>query len=302
MTGTTEGLLIAKGATELRLLPHMASRHGLVAGATGTGKTVTLQVLAEAFSSLGVPVFAADIKGDLSGVSQPGGGNARVGARIDELGLAPWAFESSPVMFWDVFGQQGHPVRTTVSEVGPLLLGRMLNLNDVQEAVLTVAFRVADDNGLLLLDMDDLRAMLKYVADNAAAIGTTYGNVSPASVGAIQRALLALEEQGGEQLFGEPALDLFDFMQTDAHGRGYINILAADQLMLVASGLLDPPAVAALRALRAPAGGRRPAPAQAGLLLRRGAPALQGLATGSPRPRSSRWCASSAARAWASTS
>jgi DNA helicase HerA-like ATPase len=232
MTETTEGLLIAKGAAELRLLPQMASRHGLVAGATGTGKTVTLQVMAEAFSNLGVPVFAADVKGDLSGVTQPGGGNARVDARLNELGLAPWAFESSPVMFWDVFGQQGHPVRTTVSEVGPLLLARMLNLNDIQEAVLTVAFRVADDNGLLLLDMDDLRAILKYTADNAGSIGTTYGNVSPASVGAIQRALLTLEEQGGGRLFGEPALDLFDFMQTDARGRGYINILAADQLML----------------------------------------------------------------------
>ena len=234
MADASEGLLIAKeaGGTELLLLPQMANRHGLVAGATGTGKTVTLQVLAEAFSRVGVPVFAADIKGDLSGVSQAGGGNAKVDARVEQLGLAPWAFEGSPVMFWDVFGEQGHPVRTTVSEVGPLLLSRMLNLNDIQEAVLTVAFRVADDNGLLLLDMDDLRAMLKYVADNAADIGTTYGNVSAASVGAIQRALLSLEEQGGQKLFGEPALDLFDFMQTDANGRGYINILAADKLML----------------------------------------------------------------------
>ncbi|HJW75653.1 MAG TPA: helicase HerA-like domain-containing protein, partial [Thermoleophilia bacterium] len=210
----------------------MANRHGLVAGATGTGKTVTLQVLAEAFSRCGVPVFAADIKGDLAGVSQPGGGNPKVDARVEQLGLAPWAFEASPVMFWDVFGEQGHPVRTTVSEVGPLLLSRMLNLNEIQEAVLTVAFRVADDNGLLLLDMDDLRAGLKYVADNAADIGTTYGNVSAASVGAIQRALLNLEEQGGQKLFGEPALDLFDFMQTDADGRGYVNVLAADKLML----------------------------------------------------------------------
>ena len=234
MADAFEGLLIAEeaGGTELRLLPQMANRHGLVAGATGTGKTVSLQVLAEAFSRVGVPVFAADIKGDLSGVSQPGGGNAKVDARVEQLGLAPWAFEGSPVMFWDVFGEQGHPVRTTVSEVGPLLLARMLNLNEIQEAVLTVAFRVADDNGLLLLDMDDLRAMLKYVADNAADIGTTYGNVSAASVGAIQRALLNLEEQGGQKLFGEPALDLFDFMQTDANGRGYINILAADKLML----------------------------------------------------------------------
>ncbi len=236
----TEGLLIAKesaasggaAGADIRLIPQMANRHGLVAGATGTGKTVTLQVLAEAFSSIGVPVFAADIKGDLSGVSQAGGGNEKVDARASQLGLAPWDAHASPVMFWDVFGEQGHPVRTTASEVGPLLLARMLNLNEIQEAVLTVAFRVADDNGLLLLDMDDLRAILKYVADNAAEIGTTYGNVSAASVGAIQRGLLSLEEQGGDKLFGEPALDLFDFMQTGADGKGYINILAADKLML----------------------------------------------------------------------
>ena len=237
MADELDGLLIARdtsatGPSDVFLLPHMANRHGLVAGATGTGKTVSLQVLAEAFSGIGVPVFAADIKGDLSGVSQPGGGNDKVDARIEQLGISPWAFEGSPVMFWDVFGEQGHPVRTTVSEVGPLLLGRMLNLNEIQEAVLTVAFRVADDNGLLLLDMDDLRSILKFVADNAGEIGTTYGNVSAASVGAIQRALLSLEEQGGQRLFGEPALDLFDFMQTDASGKGFINILAADQLML----------------------------------------------------------------------
>ena len=237
MADASEGLLIAKGtstagAFDVRLLPQMANRHGLVAGATGTGKTVTLQVLAEAFSSIGVPVFAADIKGDLSGVSQPGGGNEKVDTRVEQLGLAPWAFAGSPVMFWDVFGEQGHPVRTTASEVGPLLLSRMLSLNEIQEAVLTVAYRVADDNGLLLLDMDDLRSILKYVADNADDIGTTYGNVAAASIGAIQRGLLNLEEQGGKNLFGEPALDLFDFMQTDASGKGYVNILAADKLML----------------------------------------------------------------------
>jgi DNA helicase HerA-like ATPase len=228
----SEGLLIAKGTSDVHLLPQMANRHGLVAGATGTGKTVSLQVLAEAFSNTGVPVFAADVKGDLSGISQPGGGNPKVDARVEQLGLSPWAFGGSPVMFWDVFGEQGHPVRTTASEVGPLLLSRMLSLNDIQEAVLTVAFRVADDNGLLLLDLDDLRAILKFVADNADDIGTTYGNVAPASIGAIQRALLNLEEQGGQKFFGEPALDLFDFMQTDANGKGYINILAADKLML----------------------------------------------------------------------
>ncbi len=232
MTELQDGMLIAKNTGDLHLLAHMANRHGLVAGATGTGKTVTLQVLAEAFSRIGVPVFVADIKGDLSGVSQPGGGNSRVAERIATLGLEPWVFEGSPVTFWDVFGELGHPVRTTVSEVGPLLLARMLNLNEIQEAVLAVTFRVADDNGLLLLDMDDLRAMLKYVADNATTIGTTYGNVAPASIGAIQRALLALEEQGGDKFFGEPALDLFDLMQTDVSGRGFINILAADKLML----------------------------------------------------------------------
>jgi DNA helicase HerA-like ATPase len=226
-----DGLLVAKAENELRVLLNMANRHGLVAGATGTGKTVTLQVLAEAFSAAGVPVFAADVKGDLSGISQPGGGNAKVDERTAALGLGDWGFSGSPVMFWDVYGEQGHPIRMTMSEVGPLLLGRMLNLNEIQEAVLTVAFRVADDNGLLLLDIEDMRAMLKFVADNATEIGTTYGNVSSASIGAIQRSLLALEEQGGDRLFGEPALDLSDFLQTDPQGRGYVNILAADRLM-----------------------------------------------------------------------
>ena len=231
MTEQLEGMLIAKDDAGLTLLPAMSNRHGLIAGATGTGKTVSLQVLAEAFSRIGVPVFAADIKGDLSGISQPGGGNSKVDARIEQLGLGTWEFSGSPVMFWDVFGKQGHPVRTTISEVGPLLLGRMLSLNDIQEAVLTVAFRVADDNGFLLLDLADLRSMLKYVADNSDEISVTYGNVAAASIGAIQRALLTLEEQSGDRLFGEPALDLFDFMQTDANGRGYVNILAADALM-----------------------------------------------------------------------
>ncbi|MGV8083471.1 MAG: helicase HerA-like domain-containing protein [Coriobacteriia bacterium] len=232
MPDVSDGLFIARGSGDQFLLPSMANRHGLVAGATGTGKTVTLQVLAEAFSQAGVPVFAADIKGDLSGISQPGGGNPKVDARIEQLGIAPWEFSAAPVMFWDVFGEQGHPVRTTISEVGPLLLARMLGLNDIQEAVLAITFRVADDNGLLLLDIDDLRSMLKYVADHATEIGTTYGNVSAASVGAIQRSLLTLEEQGGGRLFGEPALDLFDFIQTDPNGHGYINILTADKLMM----------------------------------------------------------------------
>lgn len=232
MSEPLPGLLIGKaGDMPVELLPAMANRHGLIAGATGTGKTVSLQVLAEAFSSIGVPVFAADVKGDLSGVSQAGGGNARVDERIAALGLGEWGFHGSPVTFWDVFGEQGHPVRTTVSEVGPLLLGRMLNLNDTQEAVLTVAFRVADENGLLLLDIKDLRSMLTYLGENAREIGLTYGNIAPASIGAIQRSLLALEEQGGDRFFGEPALDLFDFVQTDPNGRGYVNILAADRLM-----------------------------------------------------------------------
>ena len=231
MSEPLPGLLIGKSGIDVQLLPAMANRHGLVAGATGTGKTVSLQVLAESFSSIGVPVFAADIKGDLSGISQAGVTNAKIDERIAKLSLGDWGFYGSPVTFWDVFGEQGHPVRTTVSEVGPLLLGRMLNLNDIQEAVLTITFRVADENGLLLLDIKDLRAMLKFVADNAREIGTTYGNVSPASVGAIQRALLALEEQGGDRFFGEPALDLFDFIQTDSNGKGMVNILAADRLM-----------------------------------------------------------------------
>ncbi len=227
-----DGLLIAKaGTTDITLVPRLANRHGLVAGATGTGKTVTLQVLAEAFSAIGVPVFAADVKGDLSGISQAGGGNAKVDERVATLGLAPWDMHGSPVVFWDVFGQQGHPVRTTVSEVGPLLLSRLLNLNDVQEGVLNLAFKVADDEGLLLLDLDDLRAILKYVSDNASSLRAEYGNVSAASVGSIQRGLLALEQQGGTALFGEPALDLMDFMQTAPDGRGIVNILAADRLM-----------------------------------------------------------------------
>lgn len=227
----TSGLYVAKGAAEIDLLPRMANRHGLVAGATGTGKTVTLQVLAEAFSSIGVPVFAADVKGDLSGISQPGGGNPKVEERVAMLGIAPFEYRATPTVFWDVFGEQGHPVRTTVSEIGPLLLGRLLNLNEVQEGVLDLAFKVADDEGLLLLDLDDLRAMLKYVGDNASEYQLQYGNVSAASVGAIQRGLLSLEQQGGDKLFGEPALDLFDLMQTDANGHGVVNILAADRLM-----------------------------------------------------------------------
>lgn len=225
-----EPILVAKGETEMLLLPQMANRHGLIAGATGTGKTVSLQVLAEGFSRRGVPVFMADVKGDLAGLSQPGGGNAKIAARAQQLGIEfkPQAY---PTVFWDVFGEQGHPVRATISEMGPLLLARMLNLNETQEGVLAMVFKIADDNGLLLLDLKDLRAMLQYVGDNAKQFRTKYGNVSAASIGAIQRGLLALEQQGGEKFFGEPALDLEDLMQTDANGLGVINILAADKLM-----------------------------------------------------------------------
>jgi len=224
-------LLIAKhGTDDLCLLPALANRHGLVTGATGTGKTVTLQAMAQRFSAIGVPVFMADVKGDLSGIARPGGGNAKVDERLRQLGVA-LPFEACPVAFWDVFGKDGHPVRATVSDMGPLLLGRMLNLNPTQEGVLNIVFRVADDNGLLLLDLKDLRAMLGFAADNARSIKTEYGNVSRASVGAIQRGLLALDSQGAERFFGEPMLDIADLMQTDAQGRGVVNILAADQLM-----------------------------------------------------------------------
>jgi len=224
-------LVIAKGQSDIAIIPKMANRHGLIAGATGTGKTVTLRTLAEQFSSIGVPVFMSDVKGDLSGLPFPGGENPKVNERIDQLGLKGFAFEGYPVVFWDVFGEQGHPVRTTVSEMGPLLLSRILMLNDVQSGVLNLVFRIADDNGLLLLDLKDLRSMVQYVGDQAALFKTQYGNISPASIGAIQRSLLVLEEQGGDRFFGEPALSLEDFMQTDAKGRGHINIFTADKLM-----------------------------------------------------------------------
>ncbi len=227
----SEGLLIAKGRSEQFLLPGMANRHGLVAGATGTGKTVSLQVMAESFSRIGVPVFVADVKGDLAGISQPGSPTPKIQERIQQLGLGEFQFEGCPVTFWDVFGEQGHPVRTTVSDMGPLLMARLLNLNDVQTGVLTLVFRVADDSGLLLLDFKDLRAVVQHVGDNASAYETGYGHVSTASIGAIQRGLLALEDQGGDRLFGEPALDLDDLIQTDGRGRGTVNVLASDGLM-----------------------------------------------------------------------
>ena len=222
---------IAKdGTTELGLEPAMTNRHGLVAGATGTGKTVTLQVMAEALSAIGVPVFAADVKGDLSGISQPGKSSPKFDARVQAMELGPMEFAGCPVVLWDVFGQEGHPVRATVSEMGPLLLGRILNLNDTQAAVLTLVFKIADDHGLLLLDMKDMQAMLQHVSDNAAEYKGEYGNMSAASLGAIQRGLVQLGQQGGDCFFGEPALDIQDLIQTQ-DGKGVVNLLAADKLM-----------------------------------------------------------------------
>ena len=230
---TADGILLAKaGDSEIRLSPRMANRHGLIAGATGTGKTVTLQTMAEGFSRIGVPVFLADVKGDLSGISRPGGdGNAKVAARVKELGLVDFGHEACPVAFWDVFGEQGHPLRATVSEIGPLLFARILGLNDTQSGVLSLTFKVADDGGLLLLDLKDLRAMVQSVGENAKALSMQYGNVAPATVGAIQRGLLNLEREGGDKLLGEPALNLYDLIRTDHNGRGVVNILAADRLI-----------------------------------------------------------------------
>lgn len=211
------------------LLPQMANRHGVITGATGTGKTVTLQRIAEGFSKIGVPVFMADIKGDLTGVTQPGGGNAKIDARNEQLGITP-AFEQFPATVWDVFGKQGHPLRATVSEMGPLLLARLLQLNDTQAGVLQIAFKYADDHGLLLLDLKDLQALMQFVGTNAKELTLQYGNVSAASVGAIQRGLLQLDEQGADLFFGEPAVSLDDFMQS-ADGKGVLNLLAADELI-----------------------------------------------------------------------
>jgi len=229
---SAEPLLIAKGASEIFLLPRMATRHGLVTGATGTGKTVSLQVMAENFSRIGVPVFMADVKGDLSGICKPGVENPKIAERLDKLKLRPFEFSGKPIVCWDIFGEQGHPVRTTISDMGPLLLGRLFNLSEIQAGVLSLVFKVADDNGLLLLDTKDLRAILQYCGDHADEFETEYGRISSASIGAIQRSLLNLESQGGDKLFGEPALNLDDFIQTDSQGRGVINILAADKLML----------------------------------------------------------------------
>ncbi|BDU58242.1 ATP-binding protein [Limnohabitans sp. MORI2] len=227
-----EPMLIARrNTTECHMLPALANRHGLITGATGTGKTVTLQTLAEGFSKIGVPVFMADVKGDLAGISQPGNIPPKLAASIQERGLPMPEPIGCPTTLWDVFGKSGHPVRATITDMGPLLLGRMLNLNDTQAGVLNMVFKIADDQGLLLLDLKDLRAMLQHVGEHAREFTTEYGNVSAASIGAIQRALLEIEAQGGDQFFGEPMLNIQDFMQTDAKGMGVINLLAADKLM-----------------------------------------------------------------------
>jgi uncharacterized protein len=225
-------LVIARSQDqEIALLPALANRHGCITGATGTGKTVTLQALAQALSGIGVPVFMADVKGDLSGLAKAGSLTSKLQQRIAQLGIAEPSWAACPVTFWDVFGEKGHPVRATISDLGPLLLARMLNLNETQEGVLQLVFKIADDNGLLLLDTKDLRAMLQYVGDAAAEFRTEYGNISAASIGAIQRGLIGIEEQGGDQFFGEPMLNIDDMLQTDAHGKGVINILAADKLL-----------------------------------------------------------------------
>ncbi len=224
-------LLIARNAdADCHLLPALANRHGLITGATGTGKTVTLQVIAEQLARAGVPVFMADVKGDLSGIGVAGARNPKLDARLQQMQISDWQAEACTPVFWDVFGKRGHPLRATVSDLGPLLLGRLLNLNETQQGVLQLVFKIADDEGLLLLDLKDLRAMVQHVGENARQYTTEYGNVSTASIGAIQRGLLTLEEQGGDMFFGEPMLNIDDLMQTDANGYGHINILAADQL------------------------------------------------------------------------
>ncbi|HMS55271.1 MAG TPA: DUF853 family protein [Fimbriimonadaceae bacterium] len=224
-------IFIGRSDAPVLMDPKFGNRHGLITGATGTGKTVTLQILAEAFSAMGTPVFMADVKGDVSGMCMPGGGNPKLESRAKEIGLDPYTYAAMPVVFWDLFGEKGHRLRATISEMGPLLLSRLLQLNETQEGVLNIAFKVADEQGLLLLDLKDLRAMLASIAENAKEIQREYGLVSETSVGAIQRALLVLEQQGAEHFFGEPALDLNDFIRTTSDGRGVVNLLSADKLM-----------------------------------------------------------------------
>ncbi len=215
---------------EIVLLPNMANRHGLITGATGTGKTVSLQKMAESFAAIGVPVFMADVKGDLSGIGAAGVASEKMIKRLESIGIKDFQPRANTAVFWDVYGEKGHPVRATISDMGPLLLARLLNLNETQSGVLTLVFKIADDNGLLLLDLKDLRAMIQFVGDNAKQFTTEYGNISAASVGAIQRGLLTIDEQGGDKFFGEPMLDIADLMQTDGEGRGVVNVLAADKL------------------------------------------------------------------------
>ncbi|KAB2899363.1 MAG: DUF853 family protein, partial [Dokdonella sp.] len=224
-------ILIGKSDKDIYLLPRYANRHGMVAGATGTGKTVSLMVLTEGLSKLGVPVFLADVKGDIAGLSQAGVMSDKLKARIDKLGL-DWTPNANPTVFWDIYGKSGHPIRTTVSEMGPTLLARLFELNDTQSGVLEIVFKAADDEGWLLLDLKDLRALLGWASEHAKELSQAYGLVSSASIAAIQRALLSLEQAGGDAFFGEPALDLADFMRQDMSGRGIVNILAADQLIL----------------------------------------------------------------------
>ena len=228
---TDNKIWMAQSDKRLYLLPNMANRHGLIAGATGTGKTITMKVMAESFSDMGVPVFLADIKGDLTGMCAPGKDSADMQARIERFGIDGFSYHAYPTRFWDIFGEVGHPVRVTVSSMGPTLLARLLGLTEIQTGVLNIVFRVADDNGLLLLDLKDLRAMLQFVGENRAEFTVEYGNVSAASIGAIQRALLAFEDEGGEQFFGEPELNIIDWMHTDNTGRGFINILSSQKLI-----------------------------------------------------------------------
>ncbi|MDD2482098.1 MAG: DUF853 family protein [Lutispora sp.] len=223
-------LQIAKGDEEIYIFPKMANRHGLIAGATGTGKTITLKVLAEKFSSIGVPVFMADIKGDLASICNPGISSPKIDERISNMGLAEFSFQGFPTVLWDVFGRLGHPVRTTISEMGPLLLSRLLGLNDTQTGVLNIVFKIADDTGMMLIDLKDLKSMLQYVGDNSKEFTTEYGTITKQSIGAIQRGLLTLEGQGAENFFAEPALDIMDLIKTDSNGFGNINILASEQL------------------------------------------------------------------------
>lgn len=227
----SNGILIGKGEQQVFLDPRFANRHGLIAGATGTGKTISLQILAEGLSRLGVPVFLADIKGDLTGLALAGTDNPKITERVASIGVDNFHFEGYPSVLWDLLGEQGHPVRATISDMGPLLLSRLLELNDTQEGVLNLAFKFADDEGLLLLDLKDLRALLQAIAEQARELQTVYGNISASTVGAIQRRLLVLEQEGGDKFFGEPSLDLNNFIRTDVQGRGQINILAADKLI-----------------------------------------------------------------------